>query len=165
MDKPVFKFALREDLKDDKRFLPTKAEPLASGYDVRAAMPDRKPIRIRPGQYFKIPLGFRSFCPPNWYYTMHPRSSSFLKKSMHFLYGILDEAWESESHAVGQFIPDVASLGQELVIEFGDRIAQIIPIKKPEIEIIQISNEECNFLFKERGASRKNNGFGSTGDK
>jgi len=58
---PTFHFALREDLKDEKQFLPTKAEPEASGYDVRAAQKDRNPIIIKPFQYVKIPLGFRGF--------------------------------------------------------------------------------------------------------
>jgi len=159
---PTFKFALREDLKNDKRFLPTRAEPFALGYDVRAATKDKKDIILRAGQYFKIPLGFRSFCPSGWGYELHPRSSSFAKKSMHNLIGIIDETFPLECQIVGQYIPDLGSLGKDLTIKFGDAIGQIIPVRRQDAIIEDISNEEMDKMFKERNAPRTG-GIGSTG--
>lgn len=158
---PEFLFALREDLKDNTEFLPTKAEELSSGYDVRAAQIDRKDLILKPGQYFKLQLGFKSFCPPGWYYLLHPRSSSFVKKYMHNLVGIIDESWEHETLIAGQYIPDSSSMGKELIIKFGDRIGQIIPTKRQDMEIKLVTNEEYNDLCRKRNSLRKG-GFGST---
>src|SRR5271165_4919248 len=159
---PTFKFALREDLKNDKRFLPTKAEPFALGYDVRAATKNQGDIVLRAGQYFKIPLGFRSFCPSGWGYELHPRSSSFAKKSIHTLIGIIDETFPLECQIVGQYIPDLSSLGKDLTIKFGDALGQIIPVRRQTAIIEDVSNEEMDRLFKDRNAPRTG-GIGSTG--
>lgn len=160
-----FSFSLREDLINDKRFLPTKAEPHATGYDVRAAQKDRKPLIVRPGQYIKIELGFRGFCPEGWYYQLHPRSSFFAKKHVHNLIGIVDETWEGYTMFVGQYVPDISSMGSDLVIEFGDAVGQIIPVKRQDVKIIEVSDKEYNKLCKDRGGVRKTGGFGSTSKK
>lgn len=158
---PKFLFALREDLKDEKGFLPTRAEPLATGWDCRAAMKDRKTLIVRPGQYVRVELGFRAFCPPGWWYRLMPRSSSFVKKSMHALYGVVDEAFNMEALFCFQYIPDVASLGNDLRIEFGDPIAQIIPVQRQEMIVEEVGNVELEQMYRERNAVR-NGGFGST---
>src|ERR1700733_10628997 len=82
---PEFKFALREDVKEDKRFLPTQSENTASGWDVKSCQEDRKPIVLRAGQYAKIPLGFRLIAPSNYWVELRPRSSSFAKKYLNSL--------------------------------------------------------------------------------
>jgi dUTPase len=158
---PEYRFALREDLKDDPRFLPTRATSGSVGWDVRAAQQDKKDIVLRPGEFFKIPLGFRAFCPEGWWYQLHPRSSSFTKKYMHNLVGIIDEDFPLQTLLVGQYIPDVKSLGHDLVIQFGDRIAQIIPVKRQEMSVKSISNEDYDNLLTEKQSTRKG-GFGST---
>lgn len=159
---PTYSFALREDLREEKKFLPTRAEPLATGWDCRAAMPDRKTLVVRPGQYVRVPLGFRAFCPPGWWYRLVPRSSSFAKRSMHALYGVVDEAYNMEAMFCFQYIPDLGALGNELKIEFGDAVAQIIPVQRQEMMIEEIDNEKLDEMFKKRNAVR-NGGFGSTG--
>jgi dUTPase len=182
---PTYKFALREDLQhsDYRQFLPLRAEPKATGWDVRAAMPDRKLLRIKPFQQVKIPLGFRGFCPEGWWYELKPRSSTFGKKSLHALYGTIDETYEGELVFACQYIPEVnyeiCSLDgidwlepiewlyycrkNELCIEFGEAIGQIIPTRREEMNTIEISNGEYNRLSQERDAVRKAGGFGSTG--
>ena len=87
---PLFKFALREDLTADKRFLPTRATPRSSGWDVRCAQENREPLVIRPGQYVRIPLGFRILPPTGWWLELKPRSSTFAKKFLNSLYGTID---------------------------------------------------------------------------
>lgn len=158
---PNFKFALREDLKEDIRFLPTRAEPFATGWDVKAAQSNKQDLIIRPGQYFKIPLGFRSFIPDGWWFHLHPRSSSFAKKHMHCLVGTVDNHFSLEVLFAGQYVPDINSMGHDLVIKFGEAIGQIIPIKRIEMNVEGISNEEFNKLCLDRGAIR-NGGFGSS---
>jgi dUTPase len=153
---PVFKFALLEGLSDE--FLPTKAEPYATGWDVRAS----KNIIISPGEYFKIPLGFRAFPPEGWWFHLHPRSSSFTKKHMHNLMGIIDEHYSNEVLFAGQYVPDNLSIkADNLVIKAGEAIGQIVPIKRTKMKVELISNEEYNDLCKKRMAIRQG-GFGST---
>lgn len=157
---PVFKIALREDLLDTgDLFIPKQGEPKATGYDVRSAQKDRQDIVLEPGQYFKIPLGFRAFCPAGWYYQLHPRSSTFVKKNMHNLIGIVDESWEGETLFAGQYLPN----GEEkLVIKFGDAIGQIIPFERKEAKMLSVSNKEIDEEFSIRDDVRKTGGFGST---
>jgi len=155
----VFKFALREDLVNDKQFLPKLSEPNATGYDVRAAQEDRKPIKLSYGQYFKIPLGFRAVPAEGWWYQLNPRSSSFTKKSMHCLIGIIDQDFPLELVFAGQYLPENTS--DELVIDFGDAIGQIIPYEIKRFDICEISNEECDKIIANKKAVRTG-GFGST---
>ena len=174
MSNPNYKFALREDLKDNKEFLPTRAHDTDTGWDVRAAMSDRKPLVLKPLQKIAIPLGFRGFCPGNFWYELKPRSSTFGKKSLHALYGTIDETYEGELVFACQYIPALnltenylqtwyEYLHHELTINFGDAIGQLIPVRRQEMEVINISNEEYNEETKRRDAARKEGGFGSTG--
>lgn len=159
---PIFQFSLREDIKDEKKFLPTRAEGSATGYDVRAALSNRKDVVLRPGHYAKIPLGFRAFCPPGWWYQLVPRSSSFAKKSLHALYGTIDEGYENELVFACQYLPDITSLGNDLVIKFGEAIGQIIPVRRIEMVVEEVSNSEYDLLCAKRDGARKTGGFGSS---
>lgn len=178
MENPiVFKFALREDLKNEKQFLPTRANKTDSGWDARAAQIDRQPIVLRPFQKILIPLGFRAYCPEGWWYELKPRSSTFAKKSLHCLYGTIDEGFENEVKIAVQFIPELKlihdvdgnikldneTLNQTLTIQFGEAIGQIIPVKRQEMNIIEIDNEQYSKETDERNASRRAAGWGSSG--
>ena len=173
---PQFKFALKEELKDKKEFLPTKAEPKATGWDVRATIS----INIKPFEHVKIPLGFRSFCPEGWWFELKPRSSTFAKKHLHALYGTVDETYEGELIFACQYIPSMTYyfgslagnlpklmwetfIKNRLQINAGDAIGQIIPIKRQEMAVIELTNAEIEEEFKTRAAIRGDGGFGSTG--
>lgn len=165
MSIPVFKFAIRKDLNGSapEDFLPARGTPQATGWDVRAALHKAGPLVLRAGQYTKIPLGFRVLPPEGWWLELRPRSSTFGKKSLHALYGVIDEDYEGECLFACQYIPDISSMGSDLVIHFGDAIGQIIPVKRQEMEVIGVSNEELDASYKERNAQRGVGGFGSTG--
>lgn len=166
---PKFKFALREDLIENKEFLPTKGEPLATGWDVRAANL-HKPVKLLPFQKVLIPLGFRTFCPEGWWFELKPRSSTFGKKNLHCLYGTIDESYEGELLFACQYIPQSIykygtvdfSSALPLEISFGDALGQIIPVRRKEMIVEEVSNEEYDNLCKSRNASRGAGGFGST---
>jgi len=159
----TFKFAIREDLEDvAEKFLPQKAEPGSTGWDVRAAPKNRKPINIKPGEYARIPLGFRALPPEGWWYELRPRSSTFAKKHLNCLYGVIDNSYENEVLLAMQYIPDIHDLGKTLSIEFGDAIGQIIPIKLVDMEVISVSNIDIDVLYKARAGLRGTGGFGST---
>lgn len=166
---PVFGFALREDLKEEKQFLPTRATPKSTGWDVRAATEDKKPLVLRAGQYFKIPLGIRALCPAGWWYEVKPRSSTFAKKYIHALYGTVDEDYEGELVFAGQYLPDINVFAKDLTIEWGDAIAQIIPIKREEMNVLEYTNQEMSDAYEFRNSGveiiRGAGGFGSTDKK
>lgn len=167
---PSFTFCLREDISDlcsgtdisPNDFLPKRTTNLSSGYDVRCAAKD---IVVKPGSMVKIPLGFKVFIPDGWWLEVRPRSSTLLKKNLHALYGVVDEDYENELMFIAQYIPTVDDLKKEdLHISFGERIAQVIPIKRNEMNISSISASEFAALSNKRQGVRKLGGFGSSGD-
>lgn len=182
---PTFKFALRADLENEKQFLPTRAESKASGWDVKAAFKDHKPLTIKPFEQVKIPLGVRSFCPDGWWYELRPRSSSFAKKNMHALYGVIDETYEGELLFACQYIPPVGYRihqgvintwhepdpwqfyceTNKLTIAFGEPIGQLIPKRRDEMEVLEVTNEEFDALCATRNSERGAGGFGSSDRK
>ena len=161
---PTFKFALREDIKDEKVFLPTRGEPYATGWDVRACMPDKKPLVIKPGQYCKIPMGFKCIPEEGWWFQLNPRSSTFAKKHAHSLIGIIDEHYNLELQYAFQYLPDKSDNSENLIVNYGDAIGQIIPFKRIDMNVKEISNEEFEDLCNKR-VSYRNGGFGSTDRK
>ena len=157
---PIFRFALMEGLSDE--FLPTKGEPFATGWDVRAA----EDIVLFEGEYAKIRLGFRMFSPPGWWMEIRPRSSSFAKKHLHALYGVIDSSYEGEMVFACQYLSpniiDRFGVFGKIEIKAGEAIGQIIPIRRQEMKVERVSNEEYDILCKERNHSRGSGGFGST---
>lgn len=162
---PTYKFALRPDLVEHKEFLPTRGENKATGWDVRAALNGQKSITLRAGQHVRIPLGIRGYCPPGWWYELKPRSSTFAKKSLHALYGVVDETYEGELIFAAQYLPDVTKFANDLTITFGEPIGQIIPVRRQEMIVEEITNEDYDLLCRDRAASRGTGGFGSTDEK
>jgi dUTP pyrophosphatase len=164
IDNPTFRFAIREDLSDQEdKFVPSRGTERATGWDVRAAMKDHQNLVIRAGFYYKIPLGFRVFAPEGWWLELRPRSSTFGKKQLHSLYGVIDEDYEGECLFACQYLPDIRSMGADLTIEFGEAIGQILPVKRQEMQVEKISNEDYQRACQARNAKRGAGGFGSTG--
>ena len=169
---PNYKFALTPELLEacekqnvsPETFLPKRADIGASGWDVRCANPNG--LDLDPEEYFKIHLGFRVFSPSGWWLELNPRSSTFIKKHIHSLYGKIDESYQGELMFCGQYLPggrEIISITAPKRIEFGDRIAQIMPVKLELMNVENISNDEYDKLCKERNFSRGSGGFGSTG--
>lgn len=165
---PVFKFTIKPEISrgmasslGPEDFLPKKGSEKATGWDVRAA----EPVRLRAGQYVKIPLGFRVFAPDGWWLELRPRSSTFAIKHAHALYGVIDEDYEGQCLFACQYVPDISSLGMDLKIEFGEAIGQIIPVRREEMIVESVTEEEYQQLVKQRNLSRGVGGFGSTDKK
>lgn len=161
---PIYKFSLRADLINNKEFLPTRAEPKASGWDVRSAQEDRQPIAFHPFMKYMIPLGFRAFCPEGWWFKIVPRSSTFAKKELDCLYGTVDQNYEGFCYFCVKYSPQnaLSDHPNTLIVNFGDPIAQIIPVKRQEMLVQEVNNDEYDKLCKERGGQRGTGGFGST---
>jgi len=168
---PTYKFAITEELNfncedtgfNPKDFLPRRSEPEASGWDVRCAYRDG--FDLIPEHYYKIPLGFRAFCPIGWWAELNPRSSTFIKRHLHSLYGKIDETYPDEWFFLCQYIPDARNIlntNHPKRIEFGDRIGQVMPVKRQDMSIEVISNDVMDETITNRDAIRKG-GLGSTG--
>lgn len=177
---PEFIFTLNEGLDDS--FLPKQSTEQDTGWDVKAA----ETITFYPTQKVLIPLGLRCFAPPGYWLELRPRSSSFGKKSLHALYGVVDEPYEGQIYFACQWIPpfssseketmvngfnSAASTGalksyfyQTLTIEKGERIGQLIPVKRQVMSVSSVSAEDFKKLCEERGHKRGAGGFGSSGD-
>lgn len=177
LEQPTFHFALDENLQDlcDKynrlhstgeplnpeMFLPVKSNPDDTGWDVRCAEPNG--ALINPGQYKLINLGFNVFCPDGWWLKLVPRSSTFAKKHCQALYGTIDQSYPDNLKFAVQYIPDSGTLIKGgLSFTFGERIAQIIPVKREEMKIKSVSKDELESMHVFRNSSRMG-GFGSTG--
>jgi len=153
---PKFKFCVDPDLSGD--YLPTKGSEKATGWDVRSAAT----FDISGRQYIKIPLGFRVFAPEGWWLELRPRSSTFAKKELHALYGVIDEDYEGQVLFACQFIPPEGFCGT-IRIKAGDAIGQLVPVKRQEMIVERVTNEEFEILCKSRNTARGSGGFGSTG--
>lgn len=170
-DTPEFKFCLTKQAKSSKHsFLPAKGEPLATGYDVKACL--QEALILRPFQKAKISLGIHAFCPPGWWFELRPRSSTYAKKHLTCLYGVIDETFEGSLMFACQYIPDfgnIPSFGfstawdtHKLTIEDGEALGQLVPVKRQEMKVSEVSEDEYARLCAERGAQRGAGGFGST---
>lgn len=180
MNKPNFIFAINPDLEmhcnefniknptnhlRPEYFLPTQADPEATGYDVRCADPNG--VVLRPNCYLKINLGIKMFAPPGWWLKLVPRSSTFMKKHLHALYGTIDETYENNINFVALYSPDACTMlnaNEYKKIEFGERIAQVIPVQRQEMNVQGVSEEEIKKLFAERQGQRGEGGFGASGN-
>ena len=167
---PVFKFALREDLKDKKEFLPTRVHHTDTGWDVRAAFEDHKDVILSENDKILLPLGFKAISPVGWWFKVVPRSSTFAKKHLNCLYGTVDQCYEGFVYLSCHFQPphdyQLNEGGvKKIEIKFGDRIAQIIPVKRQDMFVKEVSNEEYDRLCKQRNGTRGDGGFGSSKDK
>lgn len=156
---PKFRFAVREGLDDS--FLPTRSEPFATGWDVRCA--EKDDVILKPFDRKLISLGFRMYAPEGYWLELRPRSSTFAKKGLHCLYGVIDEHYPNELMLAVQFInPGAFSISTRITIPFGEKIAQVIPVKRRDMVVEGISNEEIDKLYEGRNSVRTG-GFGSTG--
>jgi deoxyuridine 5'-triphosphate nucleotidohydrolase len=164
-DIPEFQFTLNPGLDDS--FLPTQAEKHATGWDVRAA----ETVIFQPTITVKVPLGLRCFSPYGYWLELRPRSSTFAKKNLSALYGVIDQNYEGQIIAALQWLPPYYEVGndlkdylsQQMVVEKGERLCQIVPVRRQIMKVKAISEEEFNDLCQIRGGERGAGGFGSSG--
>ena len=149
---PVYKFLC---LKSNE-YLPQKSTELDTGYDVKACL-DKSIVLDNKGVYF-INLGIKAFCPEGWWLELRPRSSSFAKKNLDSLYGVIDEGYEGELLYCCRYTGE-----SPLIINDKDKIGQLIPVKRVNMVVKEVTKEEYEMLSSNRKNNRKEGGFGSTG--
>ena len=124
----------------------------AAGMDIRAAVPEDKPVILKLGNRALIPTGFIFEIPPGYEIQVRPRSGLAFKNGITCLNtpGTIDSDYRGEVHVL------LINLGEErFVVERGMRIAQLIvaPVVQGIVE------ERALAGVTDRGKG----GFGSTG--
>jgi dUTP pyrophosphatase len=132
--------------------LPAYETDGAAGMDLRAAVPDREPVVIRPGARTLVPTGL-SFAVANGFEAqVRPRSGLALRHGVTCLNtpGTIDSDFRGEVQVI------LANLGEEdFTIRRGDRIAQLV--------ICPVARAEWAEVEKLGETARGGGGFGSTG--
>lgn len=134
---------------------PEKKTAGAAAWDCYARI-DEKEVQIEPGTMgVKIPLGFAVELPKGYHAEIFPRSSLGTKTPLRISNGagIIDSDYRGE---VCLLVDNIGLLHSDtLAVHDGDRIAQMLIVRDPDVEIIQVDELSKT----ERGTG----GFGSTG--
>ena len=133
-----------------KDFVPFKAHESDAAYDIMAA----ESKKIEPLGTDVISAGFRIQLEPGYEAQIRPRSGNALKKKIQVANapGTIDSGFRG---VVGVIVFN-ANKDEALIINKGDKIAQMVISKLPEVELEIIDN-----MSKE--SDRGEAGFGSTG--
>ena len=129
--------------------LPTYAHAGDAGVDLCAA----SSLTIPPGERALIPTGLKLAIPAGYAGLVLPRSGLALRRGLAFVNspGLIDSSYRGEVRIIALN----TDMSQPLVINRGDRIAQMVVIALPTLQIVE--REELDAT--ERGGS----GFGSSG--
>jgi dUTP pyrophosphatase len=139
---------------DSEFELPFYATEGAAGADIRASIPEKKSIVVRPGERVLVPTGLAMEIPLGYEVQVRPRSGLSLKSPLMIVNapGTIDCDYRGEVNII------VGNFGSEdYVIEHGLRIAQLVlsPVTQGRYVTATSLGETA------RGAG----GFGSTGTK
>lgn len=117
-----------------------------------------EPVVIKPGESKFVENGLRITIDESepYYMQVFPRSSAGIKNNLRCHPGIIDAGY------TGPFGTYFHNLGErDIVVQPGDRLAQVVIHKKHPFEFIEISDAEFKDL--ESKQQRGSKGFGSTG--
>ncbi len=131
--------------------LPTYARHGDAGMDVRSAIT----IKIEPGETTVIPTGLKVAIPIGYEIQVRPKSGISLKTGLRVANapGTIDAGYRDE---IGVIITNISS--KYILINKGDRIAQLVLSEVPTINWIPVNNVAT--IGQNRGG-----GFGSTNVK
>lgn len=134
--------------------LPFYATEGAAGADIRASIPEKKSIIVKPGERILVPTGLCMEIPLGFEIQVRPRSGLSLKSSLMIVNspGTIDSDYRGEVNII------VGNFGTEdYVIEHGLRIAQLVlsPVVHARYSMVN------NLGDTKRGSG----GFGSTGTR
>lgn len=132
--------------------LPAYESAGAAGMDLRAAVPDDRPVLILPGKRALVPTGLVMEIPEGMEGQIRPRSGLAFKHGITCLNtpGTVDSDYRGEVKVL------LVNLGDEdFVVTRGMRIAQVV-----FAAVTQVSVEERSLAG---GTARGAGGFGSTG--
>lgn len=133
--------------------LPAYATPGAAGLDLLAALPEERPLTLRPLERALVPTGLRLALPEGFEAQVRPRSGLALRHGLTVLNapGTIDSDYRGE---VGVLLVNLGS--EPVTVRRGERIAQLVlaPV--------------CRLAWQEGpvdrdATARGTGGFGSTG--
>ena len=130
--------------------LPAFATEHAAGADLRAAV--ESPVTIKPGEIRLIPCGFAMAIPPGYEAQVRPRSGLSSQHGLTLINtpGTIDADYRGEVH-----VP-LVNLGRDpFVVERGMRIAQMLVLPVPAVDLIEVHELD--------ETPRGKGGFGHTG--
>lgn len=132
--------------------LPFYATEGAAGADVKASLPEKRSLIVRPGERVLVPTGFQVEIPFGFEIQVRPRSGLSLKSPLMVLNspGTIDCDYRGEVNII------IGNFGQtDYVIDHGLRIAQLVlaPVVQAKYSITNSLSE----------TKRGEGGFGSTG--
>lgn len=134
--------------------LPTYATAGAAGLDLRAAVPEERPLRLEPGERAAIPTGLCLRIPEGFEGQVRARSGRALREGL----AMLNAPGTVDADYRGEVMVLAVNLGQAaLEVRRGDRVAQLVIAPVARVEVVEVQSLEA--WSSERGAS----GFGSTG--
>ena len=132
----------------DTAVIPSRGSKHAAGYDLSASVT----VTIKPGNKSLVSTDLAFKIPNGHYGRVAPRSGFSWKQHTHIGAGVIDSDYRGHVRIL------VFNLGpEEVVVQQGDRIAQLILEKISTPPIIEVSSLDDT----ERG----DGGFGSTGMK
>jgi dUTP pyrophosphatase len=131
--------------------MPTPAHEGDAGFDVRAM----ESVEIAPGGTVLVGTGIAMEIPHGYEAQMRPRSGMAYKRGISLANtpGTIDSGYRGEVKAALHNI----SVNEMAYVEKGDRIAQIVINKLPEVKLVEV--DELS------DSERSTGGFGSTGVK
>jgi dUTP pyrophosphatase len=132
--------------------LPSYQSKHAAGLDLVAAVPREQPVKLAPGARALIPTGFALEIPIGYEAQVRPRSGLAIKHGVTLLNtpGTIDADYRGELMVI------MVNHGAEpLLIQRGDRIAQLVIAPVSHVEIAEVG--ELGVTARGQG------GFGSTG--
>ena len=130
--------------------LPTKMTEHAAGFDLVAAV--ASPVSIGPGDVQLIPCGFAMALPPGFEADIRPRSGLATKHAVTLINspGTIDADYRGEVK-----VPLINFGRNPFVVERGMRIAQMLVLPVPPVELIEVDELD--------DTTRGGGGFGHTG--
>ena len=134
--------------------LPFYATEGAAGADIRASLPEKKSMTIKPGERLLVPTGLCMEIPLGYEVQVRPRSGLSLKSDLLIVNspGTIDCDYRGEVNII------VGNFGKvDYVVEHGLRIAQLVIA--PVLQAKFVSTTDLSET--ERGTG----GFGSTGTR
>ncbi len=137
---------------DQSLGLPSYETAGAAGADLRANLPDLRPITLAPGARALVPTGLRLAIPEGFEVQIRPRSGLALKHGI----GLPNTPGTIDSDYRGPLGVILINLGQEaFAVTHGMRIAQMVvaPVVQAAFTVAETLDDTA------RGAG----GFGSTG--
>ena len=149
MSRPIRVLIKRADGTEDLP-LPTRMTEHAAGFDLPAAV--TQPTTLEPGEIRLVPCGFFMAVPHGYEAQVRPRSGLASRHGITMVNapGTIDSDYRGEVH-----VPLINLGKQPFVVERGMRIAQmlVLPVPKVEIEVVENLDE----------TKRGKRGFGHTG--